>query len=201
MISVGFSHRMTDGMIIKPFGEESISMLQGNIKDAPVTDYICALLEKDSSKTSPGGFLESSARFLDRVQKASITNGKMIAVPHNPRLWDLIGTITNEYSKNKTISEMWAVLMKEGDFHMLHSHQKPGVVYDKSEFEGISGGLYLKIPEKKPPQGNINYVLDDKVFSWSPKDGDYFVWPSYVIHGVYPFKGPGSRIMVSWNSI
>jgi hypothetical protein len=199
MISVGFSHRMTNGMIIKPFGEESISMLQGNIKDAPITDYICALLEKDSSKISGGG------DFLERVQKASITNGKMIAVPHNPRLWNLITMITNEYSKNKSVLEVWAVLMKEGDFHMLHSHQKPGsatgVVYEKSKFEGVSGAFYLKIPEKKPPQGNVNFVLDDKVFSWSPKDGDYFVWPSYVIHGVYPFKGPGSRIMISWNSI
>ena len=33
------------------------------------------------------------------------------------------------------------------------------------------------------------------------KDGDYFVWPSNVIHGVYPFKGSGSRIMISWNSV
>ena len=181
-------------MIIKPFGEKGITMLQGNIKDAPVTDYICALLEKDSSKISGGDFLE-------RVQKISIQNGKMIAVPYNARLWDLISKITNEYSKNKSVLEVWAVLMKEGDYHIFHSHQKPGLVYDKSEFEGVSGGLYLKIPEKKSPQGNINYVSDDKVFSWSPKDGDYFVWPSYIIHGVYPFKGPGSRIMVSWNSI
>ena len=53
----------------------------------------------------------------------------------------------------------------------------------------------------KPPQGNVNFVSEGKVFSWSPKDGDYFVWPSNVIHGVYPFKGSGSRIMISWNSV
>ena len=88
-----------------------------------------------------------------------------------------------------TIIDVWYVVMKEGDFHILHNHQEIG---------GIAGGLYLKIPEMKPPQGNISWVSDDKVFSWSPKVGDYFVWPSYLIHSVYPFKGPESRIMISW---
>ena len=35
---------MTDGMIIKPFGEESISMLQGNIKDVSIIkENICSI--------------------------------------------------------------------------------------------------------------------------------------------------------------
>ena len=172
-------------MIIKPFGEEGISMLQGNRKDVAVTDYICNLLEED------GGVVTGD--FIDEVQKATIQNGKVKRVPYNPKVVDLINDITYEYeSKNRSIKELWAVLMKEGDFHMLHNHQGVG---------GISGGLYLKIPEMKQPQGNINWVSDNKVFSWSPKDGDYFVWPSNVIHGVYPFKGAGSWIMISWNSV
>ena len=172
-------------MIIKPFGEEGISMLQGNRKDVPITDYICALLEEE------GGVIPGD--FIDEVQKATIQNGKVKRIPYNAKVVDLINDITYEYeSKDRKIVELWAVLMKEGDFHMLHNHQEVG---------GISGGLYLKIPEMKQPQGNINWVSDNKVFSWSPKDGDYFVWPSNVIHGVYPFKGSGSRIMISWNSV
>ena len=192
-------------MIIKPFGEKGIPMLQGNIKDVSIIkENICALLKKQID----------TGDSLEKTQEATVQNGLLLTIPNNvckeSGLLDLIKKITDEYYQNIPIGvginkvvedNIWVGLMKEGDFHMLHSHQKPGVVYDKSEFEGVSGGLYLKIPEKKPPQGNINYVLDDKVFSWSPKDGDYFVWPSYVIHGVYPFKGPGSRIMVSWNSI
>ena len=177
-------------MIIKPFGEKGIPMLQGNIKDVSIIrENICALLEEE---TDTGDFLE-------KIQEATVQNGKLKTVPYNARLWDLIKKITNEYYTNipinigsKRIVEVWAVLMKEGDFHMLHSHQETG---------GLSGGLYLKIPKLTQPQGNINYVSDDKVFSWSPKDGDYFLWPSHLIHGVYPFKGPESRIMVSWNSV
>ena len=73
-------------MIIKPFGEEGISMLQGNRKDVPITDYICALLEEEGGVT-PGDFIEE-------VQKATIQNGKMKRVPYNAKVVDLINDIT-----------------------------------------------------------------------------------------------------------
>ena len=181
-------------MIIKPFGEKGIPMLQGSIKDVSIIrKNICALLEEDDT-----------GDFLDR-NETTVQSGKLKTIPYNARLWDLINKITDEYYQNipigvgsKRIVEVWAGLMKEGDFHILHNHQEIG---------GIAGGLYLKIPEMKPPQGNISWVSDDpvtntcKVYSWSPKEGDYFVWPSHLIHSVYPFKGLESRIMISWFSV
>jgi len=174
-------------MIIKPFGEKGIPMLQGSIKDVSIIrKNICALLEEDDTEDFPD-------------PTATVQSGKLKTIPYNARLWDLINKITDEYYQkipisvgSKRITQVWAGLMKEGDFHILHNHQEIG---------GIAGGLYLKIPEMKPPQGNISWVSDDKVFSWSPKEGDYFVWPSHLIHSVYPFKGPGSRIMISWFSV
>ena len=174
-------------MIIKPFGEKGIPMLQGNIKDVSIIrKNICALLEEDDTEDFPD-------------PTATVQSGKLKTIPYNARLWDLINKITDEYYQkipisvgSKRITQVWAGLMKEGDFHILHNHQEIG---------GIAGGLYLKIPEMKPPQGNISWVSDDKVFSWSPKVGDYFVWPSQLIHSVYPFKGPESRIMISWFSV
>jgi|TARA_B100000929_G_C15508499_1_gene419545 hypothetical protein len=194
-------------MIIKPFGEDGISLLQGNIKDDPsgvkkekeklrnccltdfnedknfyndVSDYICSLLEE------PGDYTKH--------QKLSIQNGNITNVPLDKKIViDLINKITRGFKKQTKILDIWAVLLKEGDFQLLHSHLggRPGV----------SGALYLKIPEMKPPQGNVNFVSEGKVFSWSPKDGDYFVFPAHLIHGVYPFRGPGDRIMISWNSV
>ena len=83
-------------MIIKPFGEEGISMLQGNRKDVAVTDYICNLLEED------GGVVTGD--FIDEVQKATIQNGKVNRVHYNPKVVDLINDITYEYeSKNRSI--------------------------------------------------------------------------------------------------
>jgi hypothetical protein len=174
-------------MIIKPFGEKGIPMLQGSIKDVSIIrKNICALLEEDDTEDFPD-------------PTATVQSGKLKTIPYNARLWDLINKITDEYYQkipisvgSKRIVQVWAGLMKEGDFHILHNHQEIG---------GIAGGLYLKIPEMKPPQGNISWVSDDKVFSWSPKVGDYFVWPSQLIHSVYPFKGPESRIMISWFSV
>jgi len=183
-------------MIIKPFGEKGIPMLQGSIKDVSIIrKNICALLKKQID----------TGDSLEKTQEATVQNGLLLTIPNNvckeSGLLDLIKKITDEYYQNIPIGvginkvvedNIWVGLMKEGDFHILHNHQEIG---------GLSGGLYLKIPKLTQPQGNINYVSDDKVFSWSPKDGDYFVWPSHLIHSVYPFKGPGSRIMISWFSV
>ena len=193
-------------MIIKPFGENGISLLQGNIKDDPsgvkkekeklrncclkdfnedknfyndVSDYICSFLEESENTEQ---------------QKLSIQNGKLKNIPLDKKIViDLVNKITSGFKKQTKILDIWAVSMKEGDFQLLHSHLggRPGV----------AGALYLKIPKMKPPQGNVNFVSEGKVFSWSPKDGDYFVFPAHLIHGTYPFKGPGDRIMISWNSI
>tara|TARA_B100001964_G_scaffold244350_1_gene325444 strand:+ start:577 stop:1155 length:579 start_codon:yes stop_codon:yes gene_type:complete len=192
-------------MIIKPFGEEGISMLQGNMIDVPITDYICNLLKEE------GDDIVIKGDFLKEIQNATIQNGKLKSVPHNATVVDIINKIQNEFSKNRKVVEIWAVIMREGDFHMLHNHSSgiPSehldylIANDKPGREApvISGALYLKVPEMKPPQGNVNFVSNGEVFSWTPKDGDYFVWPSHLVHGVYPFKGSGSRIMISWNSI
>ena len=36
---------------------------------------------------------------------------------------------------------------------------------------------------------------------WSPKPevGDMYLWPSRLLHGVYPFKGKGERRSVAFN--
>ena len=189
-------------MIIKPFGEKGIPMLQGNIKDVSIIkENICALLKKQID----------TGDSLEKTQEATVQNGLLLTIPNNvckeSGLLDLVKKITDEYYQNIPIGvginkvvedNIWVGLMKEGDFHILHNHQEIG---------GIAGGLYLKIPEMIPPQGNISWVSDDpvtntcKVYSWSPKEGDYFVWPSHLIHSVYPFKGLESRIMISWFSV
>ena len=93
-------------MIIKPFGEEGISMLQGNRKDVAVTDYICNLLEED------GGVVTGD--FIDEVQKATIQNGKVKRVPYNPKVVDLIN------DKNNGTIIKWG-LYKKSDFIRYHS--------------------------------------------------------------------------------
>ena len=95
------------------------------------------------------------------------------------------------------IQELWYVIMKAGDFHLLHSH--PTL---------LSGAIYLKVPESLPyPQGAITWIhggtqqpLYNNTFTHSPEAGDVFLWPGWLQHMVYPFKQENvDRIMISFN--
>ena len=167
----------------KPF-EDNISLYQGNVKDNDILKYICALLEQPGSDSIVRGEYTNQ-------QNLTIQNGKMKKVPFNEDVFNLLTKLTAYYKPNNKILDVWCVSMKEGDFHMFHNHKIGGTT--------IAGAYYLKMPDMKPPQGNMNWISNNNVYSYSPKDGDFFVWPSYLQHGVYPFTGSGERIMISWN--
>jgi hypothetical protein len=82
--------------------------------------------------------------------------------------------------------------------------------------------FYLKVPEfksrkvhetseKDNPDGNILFVngscgesdvyLEQSTACFTPSVGDLFIWPSRLLHGVYPFIGPGERRSVAFNGV
>ena len=101
------------------------------------------------------------------------------------------------------IINAWYVMMEEGDFHIIHNHHG-GAVGGAC----ISGSVYLDIPEDiKPPQGDLIFTLNsydvplhNGTWSITPKNGDVYVWPAWVSHFVYPFRGKEKRIMISFNA-
>ena len=107
------------------------------------------------------------------------------------------GRITEERCRTPEISDCWYVIMRDGDFHMLHSHDVEHCM--------ISGAIYLEIPDFKFPQGMMNWVVtgnkkfSNEVFRLCPKNGDVMIWPSWILHTVYPFRGNGERKMISFN--
>ena len=100
-----------------------------------------------------------------------------------------------------SIKDVWYVVMKSGDFHLIHSHGT-----DVHSVE-LSGAIYLEVPDNLPvPQGNICWIMGGASgqtynSSWdhSPKPGDVLLWPSWIPHGVYPFRSKQERIMISFN--
>jgi hypothetical protein len=100
---------------------------------------------------------------------------------------------------------VWAVNQHEGDYNAMHVH--PGT--------NVSGVIYLKVPE----QVNSQNAPDGCISFWSnlplepinlqfggnrtiiPKVGDLFMFPSWLPHTVYPFRGPGERRIVSFNAV
>ncbi|SVB58202.1 uncharacterized protein METZ01_LOCUS211056 [marine metagenome] len=132
--------------------------------------------------------LQSAMASIDDIGMREVEDDYFASIEHNVE------------SMEVEIKDCWFVALKEGDFHILHEHNHGGVL--------LSGGIYLDVPDKPWPQGNMNWIVNGNSASmfnasWGvqPKAGDVFVWPSWIKHSVYPFKGEGERLMVSFNSI
>ena len=108
---------------------------------------------------------------------------------------------------NTNITSMWIVSQYENEYNPIHHHTN----------STISAVMYLNVPKykkrdiygKKDLDGNIEFVyhaaaedhfsMEQGAFSVQPKEGDIFMFPSYLLHTVYPFLGDGERRSVSFN--
>ena len=105
------------------------------------------------------------------------------------------------------MDKMWIVNQLEGEYNPAHLHINCS----------ISSVMYLKIPKYKPrgipgkknmdgkieliyqSSGHTTQTFNQGTLSIQPQVGDIFMWPSDLIHVVYPFLGKGVRRSVSYN--
>ena len=84
------------------------------------------------------------------------------------------------------ILNAWTVIGEKGSYHKLHNH------FSNSDKNIICSVIYLETPEKKDNEnGNFYCAYMDKYkqvqyFSHKPEVGDIIVFPSWLLHGVYP---------------
>jgi hypothetical protein len=106
------------------------------------------------------------------------------------------------------MESMWIVNQKENEYNPTHLHTNCT----------ISSVMYLKIPKYKPRNIPGKNIMDGKIefiyhasgemwktfesgtLSHQPEVGDMFMWPSNLLHTVYPFLGDGVRRSCSFNS-
>ena len=152
-------------------------------------------------------------------QKNSITDGELYMITGlDPLVDDIVLQLVKLYATNYMnidskigkhfnfdFTAIWFGVMKQGDFHIIHEHSPPPNTFH--HMGEVSGAIYLQIPENLPdPQGKINWIfsgaqeeLSSSLYSILPQPGEVFVWPAWLKHMVYPFRGEGERIMISFN--
>lgn len=96
----------------------------------------------------------------------------------------------------------WTIKQTAGDYQALHNHEAH-----------ISGNIYLDVPlldeGSKSSDANIefrlpvirnpaHFVFTDQ-WRFKPEPLKMIVFPSYVSHTVYPWKGQGSRTILAWD--
>jgi hypothetical protein len=103
------------------------------------------------------------------------------------------------------ITSIRTIKQQSDDYQEMHSH--PG--------GNISGNIYIDAPtysdDKLPTDGQLlfrlpqtrdvsKFIMAD-TWKYDPEPGTMVLFPSYVPHTVYPWKGTGSRIVLAFDAI
>ena len=118
-----------------------------------------------------------------------------------------------------SIESMWTVSQIENEYNPVHFHTEIKSFEDISPNCQVSSVLYLKTPKsstrklknkKSNPDGFIEFIsqgfgtalqsLSSGSMRFKPIVGHLYIFPSWLLHTVYPFVGKGERRSISFNS-
>ena len=127
--------------------------------------------------------------------------------------------VSKNLSIETSIESMWTVSQFENEYNPVHFHTEMKSPEDISSNVQVSSVLYLKVPKsisrglknkKGSPDGAIEFIsqgfgselqsLSTGSRRFRPVAGHLYIFPSWLLHTVYPFVGKGERRSLSFNS-
>ena len=193
--------------VIRPFGPTiaKVSMSENLVKE--LNDYVDKTLldKKKIEELNYGKMLAGNVQqefLLDK--EFTVLSGWESFLKENTEKW--IFESTQKKIEEFRIIDTWIVRQFENEYNPLHSHGGH-----------ISGVGYLKLPEdfgktvqsdkKNNSNGKLQLVHGSKnflspiTFNIKPKVGDFYFFPHYLMHLVYPFKNKNAeRRSISFNA-
>ena len=193
--------------VIRPFGPTIAKASMSESLVNALNDYVDKTL-KDKPKTQEldyGKMLAGNVQqefLLDK--EFSTLSGWEFFLKENTEKW--IFESTNKKITEFKIIDTWIVRQFENEYNPLHSHGGH-----------ISGVGYLKLPDnygetiqsnkQENYNGNLQLVHGSRNFlspitlNIEPKVGDFYFFPNYLMHHVYPFKNTKEeRRSISFNA-
>ena len=192
--------------ILRPFGpsiikieipKEMIETLN-NFVDQVIIDEKRSK-ELDNGKNLAGNVKQEFKLEIDLIKSSGFLNFLANATSK----W--IEKTENKKLTNFNLISSWIVRQFENEYNPIHSHGGH-----------ISGVGYLLLPKdygktfqitkRKNFNGNLSLIHGSKMFNSSsvynivPKVGDFYLFPNYLMHTVYPFYGDDERRSVSFNA-
>ena len=193
--------------VIRPFGPTiaKVSMSENLVKE--LNDYVDQTLvdKKKTEELNYGKMLAGNVQQEFLLDKEFIVlSGWESFLKENTEKW--IFESTKKKIEEFKIIDTWIVRQFENEYNPLHSHGGH-----------ISGVGYLKLPDnygktvqsdkKNNYNGNLQLVHGSKNFlspitlNIEPKVGDFYLFPNYLMHSVYPFKNKNAeRRSISFNA-
>ena len=193
--------------ILKPFGPsivkieipEQIIFSLNKYVDKILADETKAV-ELDYGKNLAGNVKQEFKVEEDLLRSTGLANLLANAVLK----W--IETTDKKKISTFNVLSSWIVRQFENEYNPIHYHSGH-----------ISGVGYLKLPndygqpfqtsKTKNANGNLSLIHGNKmfnsnsVFEIKPKIGDFYIFPNYLMHAVYPFYGKEERRSISFNAL
>ena len=190
------------GQIIRPFSPTiGKYKIQGNLVDI-LNNHIDEIL-KDENKIEQlyhGKELAGEIKYEIKLTK-DFLNTHMYEILKG-YVFNFIKSSLNKEIEKFDLKSSWAVCQFESDYNPIHWHDGH-----------ISGVMYTKMPndlgssyKNENKNGRISFIhgstqfLVSSVYDVKPEVGDLFIFPSYMMHTVYPFFSDQERRSVSFNA-
>lgn len=110
--------------------------------------------------------------------------------------------IQEELPVKPVLVSAWTIRQQAGDYQALHSHEAH-----------ISGNIYIDVPVLDDGSSNTDSCLEFRLpvvrnparfvftdhWRFKPESGKMVMFPSYLAHTVYPWRGKGYRTSLAWD--
>jgi Putative 2OG-Fe(II) oxygenase len=124
------------------------------------------------------------------------------------RCYDYMDAVTRQSGKSELtqytpeLVSAWTIKQSPGDYQALHTHDAH-----------LSGNIYIDVPDLDPSSqasdANIefrfptikevsNFIFIDQL-RFAPQPMMMLIFPSYIPHTVYPWRGQGNRTILAWD--
>ena len=206
--------KTSDFNLVKPFGP-SVGMFKA---PSEVLKTIIELTDKvleDENRIDWGNTLVGQVKEEPWVSNEMLKEAgiyQYLSMMLYNYVWNSLTSEGHELEKLEVhLDHMWVVSQYAGEYNPIHFHT----------YCDLSSVMWLKIPEmedrnktKKLPEykmqrdGMIEFIyktacptgLEKGSLSFTPEPGKLVIFPSNLLHTVYPFQGPGERRSIAFNS-
>lgn len=193
--------------MVKPFGPSIVKLSLPPAMISQMNDYVDDVL-KDQARLKA---LDHGAQLAGNVSQEILLEPDFMKKIN----WHgFVGTVCNEWLKRTSGKELkdlaiiktWIVRQFANEYNPVHHHSGH-----------ISGVGYLKVPrhmggsfnkdKARNSNGSLVFVhgspnlFSNAAFTITPEPGDFYMFPNYLQHAVYPFSGTDEeRRSVSFNA-
>jgi uncharacterized protein (TIGR02466 family) len=194
--------------IVKPFGPSIVKVKLPQALIDELNNYTETVIKDEARLKS----LDHGPYLAGNVNQEILLEEDFMA---KIKWTEFIGMVCNEWLRKTTGKELkglkiinsWIVRQYQGEYNPVHHHAGH-----------ISGVAYLKIPQNMGnttqqnkyanSNGNLVFIngsanlFANSAFEIKPEVGDFYMFPNYLDHAVYPFSGTDEeRRSVSFNAV